>query len=145
MNGDDNVRAAIQQEWRELGFFYDRDDEAKEWKIIGSCDGLLRFAALLREYVRDPRNEALSEHEHYGPHMYLEVMTWTSAGFDDHSIHGTLLELAHLADLVEDLVKRLGPGQSEKIQESYAPNSPYGLVLEMREADFDPVSADFSA
>jgi len=35
---------ATRREWRELGFFYDRDDENKVWRLTGSRAGLLRFA-----------------------------------------------------------------------------------------------------
>ena len=31
---------AIRREWRELGFFYDRNDSAKAWLIRGSRAGL---------------------------------------------------------------------------------------------------------
>ena len=55
-----------------LGFFYDRDDASKEWILVGSRAGLQRFADLLHAYVADPRHETLSEHEHYGPYMYLD-------------------------------------------------------------------------
>jgi hypothetical protein len=75
------VKDDTRREWRELGFFYDRDDVSKEWRLVGSREGLRHFAGLLRAYVADPRNEMKSEHEHYGPYMYLEVMTWPEAGW----------------------------------------------------------------
>ncbi len=40
----------------------------------------------------------ISEHKHYGA---LEVMTWTTAGFDHHAIRGSLLDLRRLASFVE--------------------------------------------
>ena len=70
---------------RELGFVYDKDDDRKESRLVGSRSGLLRFRDLLLEYSADPRNAKKSEHEHYGPYMYLEIMTWPEAGFDDHA------------------------------------------------------------
>jgi len=129
-------------EWRELGFFYDRLDTPKEWLVVGSRSGLLMFANLLRAYVADPRNVAKSEHEHYGPYMYLEVMTWPDAGFDAHAIHGPLEELTRLAMLVEAEVATLHPGARSRIRETFSPASEYALVLEMREDGFDPASAD---
>ena len=98
---DQRLIEQTRSEWRELGFFYDREDISKTWRLVGSRTGLRRFADLLRAYVADPRNEMKSEHEHYGPYLYLEVMTWSEAGIDDHSIHGTLNDLRRLAQLAE--------------------------------------------
>jgi hypothetical protein len=38
----DAANQATKREWRELGFFYERDDHAKVWKLTGSRAGLLR-------------------------------------------------------------------------------------------------------
>jgi len=139
---DDWLKARTRREWQDLGFFYDLDESAKDWIIVGSQVGLARFAALLRGYVADPRNAMQSEHEHYGPYHYLEVMTWTEAGMDDHSIHGTLLDLERLAELVDKRAAVLRPGERARIREEYAPNAKYGLVLNLREDAFDPATLD---
>lgn len=136
------TRQATLREWRELGFFYERDDEAKEWRLVGSRDGLLRFRDLLLVYVADPRNEQQSEHEHFGPYMYLEVMTWPEAGFDKHAILGLLPDLARLASLVEDKLRNAPIGSTISIRDEFAVNSPYTLVLNVRENGFDPAAAD---
>ncbi len=39
------INEMTQREWRELGYFYDRDDSAKEWRLIGSKAGLRQFAS----------------------------------------------------------------------------------------------------
>lgn len=83
-----------------------------------------------------------SEHEHYGPYYDLEVMTWNEAGMDDHSIHGTLLDLARLAELVDERAAVLRPGERTRIREEYAPNAKYGLVLNLCEDAFDPATPD---
>ena len=93
----DALYEVLRQEWRELGFFYDVDDQARVWKLVGCRAGLLRFRDLLRSYAADPRNELKSEHWHYGPYGYLEVMTWPEARFDDHAIRGSLADIARLA------------------------------------------------
>jgi len=103
---------------------------------------LLQFRDALLEYVADPSNAYDSEHEHYGPHMTLEIMTWPEAGFDDHAIHGTLPDLKRLAELVEAKLAVVRPGETAGIQDEFALNSPYGLVLEVREDGFDPAEAD---
>jgi len=131
-------------EWRDLGFFYESDEAAKEWVLTGSRAGLLRFAQLLHRYVADPRNAMKSEHEHYGPYSYLEVMTWPEAGMDHHSIHGPLADLKRLALLVEARVSTMVAGAVTRIREEFAPDSPYALVLKLRPDGFDPSSEDAS-
>ena len=91
------VNEATRKEWRALGFFYDRDDQLKEWKLVGSRSGLLKFRDLLIRYAASSRNEAKSEHDHYGPYSYLKVMTWTEPGMDRNGIYGTLQNLRQLA------------------------------------------------
>ena len=139
---NDRTKNQTRSEWRELGFFYDCDDSTKEWILIGSRIGLRRFPDLLRAYAADPRNDTKSEHEHYGPYMYLEVMTWPEAGMDGHTIHGPLNELERLATLVEEKLAKLEPGQKAKIRAEFAATSEYTLVMDLRGEDFDPASAD---
>jgi hypothetical protein len=139
---EEALKAHTRAAWNELGFFYDRDDESKEWKIIGTRVGLLKFVALLRSYAADPRNAMTSEHEHYGPYMYLELMTWPEPGMDEHSIHGPLGELARLASIVEGKVAELAPGNVVRIQEEFSPSAKYSLVLERRDDRFNPASED---
>jgi len=139
---DERLKNRTRSEWRELGFFYERDDNSKEWLLVGSRRGLARFCDLLRSYVADPRSTVKSEHEHYGPYMYLEFMTWDEAGIDEHSIHGTLIDLERLAELVDAKAARLQPGDRIRIREEYASTSQYALVLHLREESFDPSSLD---
>jgi len=133
---------ATKREWRELGFFYYLDDQARVWKLTGSRAGLLRFRDALLSYVADPRNASKGEHEHYGPYMYLEVMTWPEAGFDEHSIRGPLADLARLAKLIEAKLATARPGSTILIHEEFAAHSPYFLILDVREDGFDPATAD---
>jgi hypothetical protein len=136
------VKDDTRREWRELGFFYDRDDASKEWRLVGSRNGLRRFADLLRSYASDPRNEKKSEHEHYGPYMYLEVMTWPEAGMDGHAIRGPLSALDGLASLVDAKVAVMKPGGGVRIGDEFATGTVYTLVLNLRDDDFDPASLD---
>jgi hypothetical protein len=138
----DATNQSTRREWRELGFFYDRDDQAKMWQLTGSRAGLLRFRDVLRSYAADPRNELKSEHEHYGPYGYLEVMTWPEPGFDDHAIRGSLADIARLATVIENKLAAALPGSTIRIQEEFAEDSAYGLILEVKEDGFDPASAD---
>jgi hypothetical protein len=127
-------------EWRELGFYCHHDTQGREYRLVGSRAGLLRFAELLRAYVADPRNEQQSEHEHYGP-WGLEVMTWPEAGIDDHAIQGPLPKLAELASLVEQRLVDASPGQRLQIRDEFAPGAEFALVFDVRDDSFDPASA----
>jgi hypothetical protein len=138
----DATNKTTRREWRELGFFYHRDDETKVWKLTGSRAGLLRFRDTLVSYVADHRNALKSKHEHYGPYSYLEVMTWPEAGFDKHAVRGSLADLTRLAKLVESKLATARPGSSVLIQDEFAPDSSYALVLDSREDSFDPATAD---
>jgi|SRR5436190_23765439 len=139
---NDALNKSIREDWRDLGFFYNRDDQDKTWTLTGSRAGLLRFRDALLAYVADPRNAVTSEHEHYGPYSYLEIMTWSEAGFDDHAIRGPVADLARLARLIEDKIADARPGSAVRIREEFAKDSPYALLLDVREDGFDPASAD---
>src|ERR1700722_5875792 len=124
---------ATMREWRELGFFYDRDDGNKVWKLTGSRAGLLRFRDVLLSFVAHPRKVQNSEHEHFGPYSFLEVMASPEAGFDNHAIRATVADLARLSELIEAKLAATIPGQTIRIQEEFAANSPYALLLDLRE------------
>src|SRR5258706_1553818 len=138
----DEVNKQTHAEWQALGFFYDRDDEAKVWKLIGSRADLLRFRDALLAYVNNPHSAIESEHEHYGPYMYLKIMTWQEAGFDNNAIRGPLADLLRLAKLVETKLAKAQAGSVFRIQDEFIRHSPYALVLEVREDGFDPATAD---
>src|ERR1700730_4707867 len=138
----DATNQATRREWRELGFFYNRNDELKTWRLIGSRSGLLRFRDALLEYAGDPSNDYQSEHEHCGPNWYLEIMTWPEPGFDDHAIRGSLMDLKRLADIVDTKLVGAQPGETICIKEEFATNTLYALVLGVREEGFDPAEAD---
>ncbi|MFT3800284.1 MAG: hypothetical protein QM766_03610 [Burkholderiaceae bacterium] len=141
----ENNPAAIErtrQEWRELGFYYDCDDQSKVWRILGSKAGLLAFAQLLRDYTEDSRNALVSEHEHYGPYYYLEIGTWPTAEITDHWIAGPLECLAELGRHIQAEVSSLEPGSVMRLRSVFAPDAPYELQLEVQSDDFDPAGAD---
>jgi hypothetical protein len=118
------------------------DREKKLWTLTGSRAGLLYFPDLLLGYVADPKNASDREHQHYGPYGTLEIMTWPDAGFDSHAIRGSLVALAHLAELIEIKLASAEPGSPILIREEFAADSPYSLMLDVRADGFDPSSAD---
>jgi hypothetical protein len=138
----EKVNEHTRRDWRRLGFYYDRDDSSNSWKIIGSRKGLRAFRDILVAYVAAHDANCDSDHEHYGPYMYLEVRTAESASITKHTIQGALADLDRLAKLVEESVSGMKPLSTMRIQDEFAPGSPYALVLEMRDDDFDPASAD---
>lgn len=133
---------ATQREWRELGFYYDLDEIAKEWRIEGSAEGLLRFADCLKAYSEDPRKAGISEHEHYGPYSYLEIGTWHEAQITDHWIAGRQEQLSALAMAVRSFVEGAIAGQKALLRAHFAPASGYELKLVVKEPSFDPAQAD---
>jgi hypothetical protein len=93
------------------------------------------------EYADDPTNDYKSEHARYGPN-YMEIMTWPEPSFDDHTIHGSLADLKWLAAIVENGLASAQAGDSVRIQDEFAANTPYSLILEVREDGFDPARTD---
>jgi hypothetical protein len=138
----EKVNEATRKDWRDLGFFYDRDDDRREWRLVGSRSGLLKFRDLLLCYVGNPRNAANSEHDHYGPYMYLEIMTAAQPGIDRHAIYGALQDLRRLASVIEAKLKDPGAGSVLRIREEFAGSCEYALLLDVRDDSFDPASCD---
>ena len=132
----------IKSEWRKLGFYCEMDREKKLWTLTGSRGGLLYFPDLLLGYVADPQNASDGVHQHYGPYGSLEVRTWPDAGFDSHSIRGSLVALAHLAEIIEVKLAIAEPGSPILIREEFAADSPFSLMLDVRADGFDPSTAD---
>jgi hypothetical protein len=138
------INQITRDEWRELGFFYERDDEAKTWRIVGSHKGLQVFVRYVLDYASDAKNAALSEHIHLGPYMYLEIGTWTEPVITDHWIAGPLESLFSLATQAEKLIASAKVGEVLKFRDTFAPGSPYDLVLEVGDEAFDPAKADLA-
>jgi hypothetical protein len=132
----------IKQQWRQLGFFCELDDQKKVLTLTGSRAGLLYFPDLLLGYVTHPQYASDGAREHYGPYGSLQVMTWPEAGFDGKAIRGTLTNLASLAELVSAKLASAEPGESIRIRDEFAPDCRYTLLLEVRADGFDPASAD---
>ncbi len=109
---------------------------------MGSRSGLLKFRDLLLRYVANPRNAVNSEHDHYGPYMYLKIMTGTQPGIGGDAIYGTPQDLRRLAGIIEAKVRDTPAGVVLRIQEEFASDCEYSLMLEVRDEAFDPASVD---
>ena len=132
----------MREGWRELGFYYEFDEERLRWRLVGSRSGLLKFRDILNDYADDPRNEQISEHEHYGPYSYLKLMTWGEAEVRGDAICGTLLDFRRLAVIVGDKLNASSAGSIFIIGGEYVEGSKAILEFEVREEGFDPASAD---
>lgn len=133
---------ATQREWRTLGYFYDRDDSSRAWRISGSRSGLLGFARSVNAFASDPSNDSQAEHEHFGPYWDLEIGTWPEPEITEHWIAGPLPELARLAALIEQQVAAAPVGTVLRFREAFSPGAPYELELAVETDDFDPAVAD---
>jgi hypothetical protein len=141
MNSSKKVDAMTIREWRELGFFYDRDDVRHEWKFIGSSEGLLQFVNLLLKYVANPRNGKISEHDHYGPYWYLKIVTWTEP-LISKDIRGTLADFQKLANLVRSKIEASKTRDVFTIDKEYSAKNEFVLKFFIKENGFDPAQAD---
>jgi hypothetical protein len=142
MNKKQKMIDETKEEWRELGFYYDRYDEKKQWILTGSKSGLLQFSELLKTYAGNPHNERLSEHDHYGPYSYLKISTWTEADIGENSIRGSLADFLHLSRLVETHLASAKEGDSVVISNEYAEKCDYQIIMNVKGCDFDPTSPD---
>ena len=138
----EKTNTVTRQEWRDLGFFYDRDDDAKEWRIAGSKSGLGKLAAAISKFALDPRNHKKSEHDHLGPYMYLEIGCWPEPQITGHWIAGPLSLLEDLAISIREKVAAAHEGSVILLRDSFAPGSPYELRIEVKAEAFDPARAD---
>jgi hypothetical protein len=136
------MKQATREEWRELGFFYDYDEPGCCWRLVGSRNGLLRFADLLTSYAADAVNEQLSEHNHFGPYMYLKLITQNEREITDHAICGTLADFRNLSVLAQEIISSSAPGSTFSIGDEYAAETKSTIHFEVREDDFDPADAD---
>jgi hypothetical protein len=129
----ESANEATRRAWRELGFYCGRDKAAKEWRIIGSVKGLRKFAYEIRKYASNPANDRISEYQHFGPSMNLELGTWHQAEITDQWIAGPPAELLSLATLIEQSVKSNVVGQRIALRSNFSPLSPYQLILDVRD------------
>lgn len=129
-------------EWRELGFFYDLDEESKRWDIIGSATGFKNFCTILKSYASNPKNEFLSEHDHLGPYMYLTITTWKHRDLDGSGIVGRLPDINFFAEMIDQKLSKAKSGDSFKIGHEYAKEVKFIMVFKIMEDKFDPSSLD---
>ena len=140
MSPSECVNQLTREEWRDLGFYYEHREG--RWVFVGAPSGPQGFPRLLRAYAEDPRKVVPSEHEHYGPYMYLKVVTSDAPRIGEDAIRGSLPDLTRLADLFEQRLRIHGPGSSFEIDHDYGPRNTSTVRVEVRPEGFDPAAAD---
>jgi len=138
----DKLKGITQEEWRQLGYYYERDDANKKWVIVASPFGIKLFVNQLLAYANNEKNRSKSQHEHWGPYSYLKIMTLDEPGIDEHSIHGSLLDLKKLANIIKENLHDDLINKSLKIKDEYSKNCRYALEIMIKDYGFDPSSQD---
>lgn len=128
--------------WRDLGFFYDFDENRKSWEFTGSIEGLEKFCRLLILYTANSKNNLKSEHAHFGPYQYLKIMTWDTPVINENYIGGTLEDLKRLANIISNNLEKSQPNGRFVIQKEYSNQANIPLVFNIKGNDFDPAFLD---
>ena len=131
-------------EWRNLGFYYDRDDriDVNQWRFYGSKKGLQNFVSLLEKYTNNPQNDIISEHDHFGPYSYLKIMTWDKPVITEDYIAGTFQDLKKLKQIINDKLSHSQPGQTFNIDKDYGIENTITAKFFVMSDDFDPYTMD---
>ncbi|MDT0556208.1 hypothetical protein [Patiriisocius hiemis] len=131
-------------EWRNLGFYYDRDDriDVNQWRFYGSKKGFQNFVSLLEKYTNNPQNEIISEHGHFGPYSYLKIMTWDKPVITEDYIAGTIQDLKNLQQIIADKLSTSRPGQTFNIDKDYGQDNTITAKFFVMSDDFDPYTMD---
>lgn len=138
----DKIKELTKQEWRELGFYYDRDDNEKLWKIVASKNGVTSFINLLYDFSNKFKESTESEHEHYGPYFYLEIMLWNCPSINKHCICGSHSDMIKLAKLIEGKNNESEINSVFYIGNEFSSECEYKLAFYIKYDDFDPAKED---
>lgn len=142
MGKSDKTKAITKEEWRLLGYYYDIDHENKKWIIIGSKFGIEQFVLQLKEYAASKKNEAISEHDHWGPYGYLKIMTWKHPDINKDCICGSLEDIRKLSQIIEKYLDNSQINQIFEIRGDYAKDCDYSIEFRIKEYGFDPAAED---
>ena len=137
---NEKIRQATIDEWRQLGFYYENDE--RKWTLAGSKSGLLNFCKLLEQYVQNPKNQMISEHEHYGPYMELKLVTWDKPMITKDAVYGRMDDFANLSKVIEEKIH--GENALFVIDKEYSSENELILEFKVQEEGFDPASLDSS-
>ena len=131
------------REWDALGFYYEYDDNFKQWRFFGSRLGLQKYSSLIRSYATDLTNKEISEHIHIGPYNYLKIMTWDVPIISRDAIAGPLNNLLNLGKHIHNAIESTAVGSVVKISDEYSGGNKAMLLFIILADDFIPSSIEF--
>lgn len=135
----DNI---MKKEWRSLGFYYERDDDARKWRMIGSPTGINEFRLVLLKYIKERDPDAKFDHDHLGPYGYLKITTWDEPRIIKAGIDGAFEDFERLAEIIRGKLSDEMIGKTFTIKDEYSKKCEYSLEFRVKEYGFDPVEAD---
>ena len=130
-------------EWKELRYYYEYEEELKQWRLYGNKKGLQSFVDNIEHYINNPTNNSISEHMHLGPHNYLKILTWHKAEISEKYIGGTFSDLKLLKELVAEKLKKVQAGEIFRIGNDYSPATTISILFFIMADGFDPSSIEF--
>ncbi len=137
-----DIDEMLKREWRQLGFYYDTDDQSKEWRIFGDKKGITNLAKILTDYCHKMENSQISEHIHLGPYSYLKIMTWNKPFVNTEVIAGTIEDLRKLSRLVLERLALANPGDTFSIDKEYSDENEAKIIVKVMNDNFNPVTMD---
>ena len=136
------VNELTREEWRELGFYYEYNNDEKCWILQGSRLGLLGFCDMLIAYSTKPRNNKLGEHEHFGPYWYLKVLTSDKPEINEHAICGSLTDIARLSEILRHKLNSAAEGDSFIVDSEYSEFNQSKMRFDILFEGVDPATLD---
>ena len=142
MNTKFDISQVTKDDWRELGFYYEINDEKNKWNFRGSKKGLESFAKILFEFSENKNNEKMFEHDHYGPYSYLKIQCYSEPLISKNSIMGPLLDLKKLGEIIKKNILLSKLGETIIVDKEFSSQNEYTIEIVIEEDNFDPSQAD---
>lgn len=133
---------ATAEDWRKLGFYYECDEEKQVWRFVGSKAGLYKLAYLFIEYSSNPYNQKISEHQHYGPYMYLKIATSVDFGIGKYGFCGSLRNFNDLGRQINDKIMSAEENSTIVFVPIWSSVTDYRLIFDVRQENFDLATVD---
>ena len=137
-----DIDEMLRREWRELGVYYETDNDSREWKIYGDRKGIENLGTIINAYCDKPENFQVSEHIHLGPYSYLKIMTWDRPLITTDFIAGTIEDLKKLSRLIKEKLKDTKTGDSFSIDKEFGDDNKAKITINVMADNFDPVTMD---
>lgn len=138
----DPIEQDIIDQWKELGFFYDRDDRlhVNQWRFFGSKAGLLNFAEILESFAKRAKTGDDFAHEHLGPYWYLTLVISDEPQLRAYGVFGSNSDFEGLAGLIRSTEAELNPGDTISFDRFYGVENEVTAKWFVMANSFDPAS-----